>query len=71
MPPTPIHLETGTHHLLAWCSECPSWRRLYGSRGPALRAAAQHLDLTHGDAQGASELRYRAGRLVENKRDTP
>lgn len=64
----PTRLEAGHRHLLAYCTSCPSWRRLAGSRPEALRREAEHLQLVHGLHKLARKLRSEAARL---DRDTP
>jgi hypothetical protein len=60
MTRNPTRIESGTRHALAYCSSCPPWRRLTADRPAALLAAAEHVDLTHGDRQLAAKLRDRA-----------
>lgn len=54
------HLEAGTRHVLAWCDACPPWRELAADRADALRRAAAHLELVHGQGALASQLRRQA-----------
>lgn len=56
----PTRLEAGHNHVLAYCRTCPPWRELAWDRPEALRAAATHLDLVHGDKKAAARLRERA-----------
>lgn len=56
----PTRLEAGRGHVLAWCVDCPPWRRLAGDNPAALLVAADHLQLVHGDARAAARLRDRA-----------
>lgn len=58
-------LETGTRHVLAWCTGCPLWRTLTGTTAAAHLAAADHAQLVHGDKSAAKEHRRRA-RVVGN-----
>ena len=60
MAQNPTRLEAGHNHVLAYCRACPPWRELAWDRPEALRAAANHVQLVHGDAVTASVLRQRA-----------
>lgn len=60
MSTNPTKLEAGHNHVLAYCRTCPPWRALAWDRPEALRAAAQHLQLVHGNVQLADKLRERA-----------
>lgn len=53
-------LDPGTRHVLAWCTACPPWRTLTGSRPEAHLAAADHAERVHGDKAAAKEHRRRA-----------
>lgn len=55
----PDRLEPGTRHVLAWCAECPPWRRLTADRPAAQLAAAAHLELVHGAPGKARAARLR------------
>lgn len=59
----PTRLEGGTNHVLAWCTSCTPWRRLTGTRPEALRAAADHLQLVHGESGLAKQLRAQAAKI--------
>lgn len=63
----PTRLEAGHNHVLAYCRDCPPWRRLELSRPAALLQAAVHLELVHGRHKLAANLRDRARKLA----DTP
>ena len=56
----PTRVESGTRHQLAWCRECPSWRELRDTNFEALVACAVHVQLVHGRAKLAAQLRARA-----------
>ena len=56
----PTRLEAGHNNLLAYCTRCPSWRELTWDRPEALRAAATHVQLVHGNTEVARTLRERA-----------
>lgn len=56
----PTKLEAGHNHVLAYCRACPPWRELAWDRPEALRAAANHVQLVHGDPKLANVLRERA-----------
>lgn len=60
MSQNPTRLEAGHNHVLAYCRACPPWRELAWDRPEALRAAAQHVQLVHGDTKQANRLRERA-----------
>lgn len=62
-PRNPTRVDTGTRHVLAWCHECQPWRELRGTRPAALRAAADHVQLVHGEDRLAADLRERAQRI--------
>lgn len=64
----PTRLEAGHNHLLAWCQSCPSWRRLAWDRPEALRAAATHVQLVHGNTELAGSLRERAAAQARHAR---
>jgi len=69
---TGFHVEgvADNRAALAVCRlGCESWRALTGTRPAALRAAAVHAELTHGDAALGRRLRERAARL--EARNTP
>lgn len=61
--PNPTRLEAGYGHVLAYCRDCPPWRRLELSHPDALLAAADHMQLTHGQAKLAADMRGRAARM--------
>lgn len=61
--PNPVRLEAGYGHVLAYCRDCPPWRRLELSHADALEAAAKHMQLTHGQARLAADMRGRAARM--------
>lgn len=63
MASNPTRLEAGHNHLLAYCRTCPSWRRLAMDRPEALEEAARHVQLVHGMAELASDMRLRARQL--------
>ena len=60
----PIRLDASYRDtsVVAMCDSCPPWRRI-GSRPSALRAAAEHLELVHGDSRRAAQLREQARRI--------
>lgn len=62
----PTRLEASHNVVLAYCRDCPPWRRLELGRADALRQAAVHLELVHGNHKLAGNLRDRARKL-----DTP
>lgn len=66
MSANPTRLEASYTTVLAVCRDCPPWRRLELSHAGALRQAAQHVELVHGDHRLASNMRDRARKL-----DTP
>ena len=59
----PTKLEAGHNYVVAYCRECPPWRRLAWDRPEAMRAAAAHLQLVHHDARLANNLREQARQL--------
>lgn len=67
----PTRLEPGTRYVLAYCNECPPWRTLTGTRPAALRAAADHVELTHGNGRVARQLREQARRIEGRHADEP
>lgn len=72
MTAQPTRLEAGHNHVLAYCRECPSWRRLAGDKPEAKRRAAEHLALVHGMATAARQLRYEAAQAdTPTRRDIP
>jgi hypothetical protein len=60
MSDNPTRLEAGHNHVLAYCRACPPWRELRWDRPEALEAAANHVQLVHGQGQLAERLRKRA-----------
>lgn len=58
----PVRLDASAASVVAWCAVCSPWRRI-GSRPSALREAATHLELVHGDAKQAAALREQARRI--------
>lgn len=69
MTDKPTRLEAGTRHVLAYCVRCPPWRELRGERPAALRAAADHLEYTHGQLRKAADLREQARRIERRHAD--
>jgi hypothetical protein len=67
-----IRVESGTRHALAWCTECPSWRELRGTRTAVHLLAADHSTRVHGDAAAAATHRRHAeeSRTVHGKPPT-
>ena len=61
----PTKLEAGHNHVLAYCRACPPWRELTWDRPAALRAAATHVLLVHGNVKLANQLRERASRHAD------
>lgn len=59
----PVRLDASARSVVAWCTSCPPWRRLANARPEALRAAAEHLELVHGQAERARRLREQARRI--------
>lgn len=53
----PVNFDASPGVILAWCRECPPWRRLAGSRPEAIRKAATHVANVHGDHDLANYLR--------------
>lgn len=66
----PTRLEGGTRHVLAYCQTCPPWRRLTATRPAALRVAADHLELVHGQKGLAKQLREQAARIERRADET-
>ena len=66
MTRNPTRLEASHTTVLAWCRDCPPWRRLELSHPAALRQAATHVELVHGQHTLARNMRARARKL-----DTP
>lgn len=58
-----IRLEAGARTVLAYCTECPSWRELRPTRAAALTAAAHHALVVHDQAKRANTFRELAARL--------
>lgn len=62
---SPIRLDAG-RSVVAWCVECPSWRRMAHDKPEALRLSAEHMALVHADDDGSAagrDLRQRAKRV--------
>lgn len=68
MSENPTKLEAGHNHVLAYCRACPPWRELTWDRPEALRAAANHVQLVHGNAELARTLRERAAAQARHAR---
>jgi hypothetical protein len=64
----PVRLDASARSVVAWCASCPPWREV-GSRPLALRAAAVHLELVHGNARKAAQLREQARRIERRHAD--
>lgn len=62
----PTRLEASYATVLAVCRSCPPWRELELTHAGALRRAADHVELVHGQHQLARNMRDRARKL-----DTP
>lgn len=67
-----IGIDKSARSVLAHCAQCPSFRELRGTRPAALIAAATHVELVHGDARAAANLRDRArhAQLTEDARES-
>ena len=59
----PIRLDASARSVVVSCASCPPWRELRAARPAALRAAAVHLELVHGQAERAADLREQAARI--------
>lgn len=62
-----VHVDPSARSQLAWCSDCPSFRELRGTRAAALTAAAHHADQVHQDTDRAKAIRQAATRAGQPK----
>lgn len=69
--PTRLDASRSGRTVVAWCTGCPPWRYGAESRPEALRAAADHLELVHGNARVAAQLREQARRIATRHADNP
>lgn len=60
-----VRIDPADRSLVAWCSECPSWRELRGTYAAALTAAADHVHRVHDDQDRAKALRQGATRASD------
>ena len=65
-----IRLDRSTRSIVAYCTECPSWRALHLTMLAAHAAAIAHERACHPDSRRASfaALKY-ASRNVHTRRD--
>lgn len=59
----PVRLDASARSVVVVCASCPPWRELRAARPDALRAAADHLELVHGQHRKARHLREQARRI--------
>lgn len=64
-----IRTESGTRHVLAYCTACPTWRRLADDKAGALAEGARHVALVHGGGKAAASLQERSRRITTRRTD--